>query len=94
METKGTDGPLLTTSGDPYERGRMDMVQDGCENAPFASIGGLDARTEPKRPHYITESEWPDYRRGYEEQAAKEYGLDWRTCSFGWAPALTIPGKV
>jgi hypothetical protein len=96
--------PVQTTAVDPFERGRMDCVQDLIENAPFASIGGLVARDddakratgEPSRfkcPTYITAEEWPLYRRGYEGQAEHELGADWRTCEFTWHPAMTIGGK-
>jgi hypothetical protein len=73
-----------------FDRARSDCVQDAYENSPFASIGGLDKRAAPVAPSYIAESEREEYVRGYIAQAREMYGEDWRTCSFAWAPALTI----
>ncbi len=76
-----------------YIRGLDDYYQDRSENAPFASIGGLDARTDPRRPKYITPTGWPTYLLGYTDTARFELGPDWVTCEFGWKPALTIGGE-
>jgi len=71
-------------------RGTDDCIQDCFENAPFASIGGLKARSNPQRPQRISEDDWPDYWRGYSTAAAKLYGSDWETCEFSWRKALTL----
>ena len=77
------------------ECGMNDAMQDAFENCPFASIGGLDARSAPRVPEYINidddASAWLD---GYEIQCHAMYGDDWRTCEFSWRPALTIPGNA
>jgi hypothetical protein len=75
-----------------HDRARVDCMQDASENCPFASIGGLGARSEPRAPDYIAEDEREEYLRGYTETARQMYGEDWATCSFGWAPAMTING--
>jgi hypothetical protein len=77
-------------TGDPHDRGRMDCIQDSCENVPFASIGGLEARVDLGAPKYISPSESERYLHGYVTVAHELYGSDWRTCSFAWKPALTI----
>jgi hypothetical protein len=74
----------------PLGRGYMDCYQDRCENVPFASIGGLDARSAPKAPDYVVTSDVPAYLTGYMVCARKLFGEDWRTCTFGWQHALTI----
>jgi hypothetical protein len=76
-----------------YRRAQDDFVQDRCENAPFACIGGLGARTNPQRPKFIEPADWPTYLLGYTDAAAATYGPDWVTCEFGWKPALTIGGE-
>lgn len=78
--------------GEAFRLGEQNLLQDGMENAPFASIGGLDCRAAPTRPHWVTAADWSEYLRGYEAAALAQYGDDWRTCSFGWAPAVTIGG--
>lgn len=84
----------LGAESSPFERGRADCYQDRCENIPFSSIGGLEARCQPKPPKWVAESEWPEYLRGYISCAEDLYGEDWQTCSFGWTPALVLPGKL
>jgi hypothetical protein len=91
MAGKITD-PISTTTAEPYGRARCDCIQDGFENAPFACVGGLEARGALRQPKWISDEDWPEYRRGYEEQAQQSYGDDWRTCAFGWRPALVIGG--
>jgi hypothetical protein len=86
-------GRLSTNKSEAFKRGFVDCIQDGCENAPFGSVGGLQARAALARPHYVSESDWPEYRAGYEWQAFSAYGPDWRTCEFSWGPALTIGGS-
>ena len=78
----------------PFERGRIDCIQDSNENAPFGSVGGLDSRADLKCPHYIGGSDWPSYREGYESQARAMYGKDWRTAAFGWVPAILLQAKA
>jgi hypothetical protein len=73
-----------------YTRGMDDFVQDRCENAPFACIGGLGARSDPIRPKFMQPRHWPAYLLGYTDAAATAYGPDWATIEFGWKPALTI----
>jgi hypothetical protein len=77
----------------PFEHGRSNCYQDRCENVPFASIGGLEARSDPKPPAWIDEVEWPEYLRGYISCAVDLYGEDWKTCSFTWQMAMTIEKK-
>ncbi len=74
-----------------FDRARTDCVQDSCENCPFASVGGPDARASMRAPEYIT-GHWArsEYLRGYAFQARQSYGADWQTCAFGWGPAITI----
>lgn len=78
--------------GSAFDRGRMDCMQDRCENAPFGSVGGLDARASLAAPDYVPEADRAEYLRGYEHAAAALFGDDWRTCRFGWQPALVISG--
>ena len=81
-----------------FDRGRTDYVQDGCENAPFASVGGLEARANLIAPPYITVVDkdisgqpfTKAYLEGYAFQAEIQYGADWRTCEFSWKPAVTL----
>jgi hypothetical protein len=77
-----------------YCRGREDYTQDRCENAPFASIGGLSARANPVRPKYIEPVEWPWYLAGYADAALSDLGPSWATVEFSWKPALTIGGDA
>ena len=74
----------------PYDRARSDAQQDYFQNAPFASVGGLAKRAEMVAPQWIAEPERAEYLRGYRDQCRQMFGDDWQTCSFGWAPALTI----
>lgn len=76
-----------------YRRAQEDYTQDRYENAPFASIGGLAARTDPQRPKYIEPADWPTYLLGYVDAARTDLGDEWATCEFGWKPALTIGGE-
>ena len=82
----------VVITGNAFGRGFSDAAQDACENVPFASIGGLDKRDDMKAPDYITPDERNAYLNGYRTFAAASYGNDWKTCSFGWSPALTIGG--
>lgn len=76
------------------ERAADDYQLDSFENCPFGSVGGLDARLDPQRPIWITEEDWPEYRRGYELAAELHLGADWKTCAFGWVPALVIASAL
>lgn len=73
-----------------FNRGYADCAQDTCENAPFASVGGLGARKAMARPHWVPESDWPEYLRGYQAGAALCHGDGWEDAKFGWSPALTL----
>lgn len=75
-----------------FKRGWGACVQNAYENAPFVSVGGLGARDNLLTPKYIAESDREEYIRGYEAAAWQLYGDDWRTCSFGWVPAVAIGG--
>lgn len=80
----------------PFERGRSNCSQDRYENAPFASIGGLNRREAMEAPEYIRkhgEKYVEEYLAGYRAQAKDLFGDDWETCEFGWSKAITIGGK-
>lgn len=69
--------------------------QDDCENVAFSSLGGLGMRSDPPAQRkyverYTVTAYADEWRRGYIEQAERQYGADWRTCIFGWVPAMTI----
>jgi hypothetical protein len=85
--------PPIGSETTPRERGGTDCYQDRCENIPFASVGGLEARTAMRRPKWITEEDEAEYLAGYREMAESLYGADWQTCSFGWTPALELPNR-
>ena len=76
-----------------YRRGTHDCFQDRCENVPFASVGGLDARGDMKAPDYIEAEDRVPYLSGYASQAMYLFGEDWQTCEFGWKHTLTIGGE-
>lgn len=80
------------SQSETWKRGHLDCIQDGYENCPFASIGGLEARHAPVAPKYIPAEEAADYLAGYCQSALEQYGSDWRTCTFSWQPAITIEG--
>lgn len=71
-------------------RGQSDCYQDSCENVHFASIGGLSKRTIMVAPDYIDEPDIAEYLAGYRAKAYEMFGLDWKTCKFGWKHVLTI----
>lgn len=75
-------------------RGRSDCYQDSCENVHFASIGGLDKRRIMVAPDYIDEPDTAEYLAGYRSKAYELFGVDWKTCEFGWKYVLTIGGVV
>jgi hypothetical protein len=74
----------------PYQRGVQDCSLDNVENAPFASIGGLNRRVDPTTPDYIKQSDRKEYLRGYTDQAKALYGDEWQGVQFEWKPALQI----
>lgn len=80
----------LQHSEDVRARASVDCVQDESENAPFASVGGLDMRGSMQLPRYVAVKDGADYIGGYVAQAYRLYGPDWQTCSFGWRPAMTV----
>lgn len=76
-----------------YDSAQMDALQDGCENCPFSSVGGLDKRASmvvPKRSCIKTDEDAAEYLRGYQDAAREMYGEDWQTCEFSWRPVLVI----
>ncbi len=75
---------------DAFKRGRTDAVQDACENAPFASSGGMDKRTAMVAPSYISTGDEKEWLRGYKAGCDLAHGPGWETGSFGWGPAITI----
>jgi hypothetical protein len=81
-----------TKNAETKKRGRTDCIQDGYENSPFACIGGLSARENPRKPKWLSDEDFPAWLEGYLEAAAETYGPDWRTVEFGWRKALEIPG--
>lgn len=76
-----------------HDRGREHCALDRCENAPFSSVGGLDARSNMVAPHYIAEADREEYLRGYRDEARSQYGEDWETCAFEWRAAITIESE-
>lgn len=74
----------------PYDRGGDDATQDAAENCPFASIGGLEARTAPKAPAYITEPDRAAWLSGYIDACRTMYGEGWRACEFSWGATIDI----
>lgn len=77
----------------PYDLGVWNCQSDAYENSPFYSVGGLDSRGDLQRPSWISETSWPDYRRGYEDMARRMFGERWRTVEFGWAPTITLKSE-
>ena len=80
----------MTERPEPYNRGKNDAYQDRCENVPFSSTGGLEARQSMVVPNYILDEERALYLEGYQFRCSEMYGEDWATCEFGWSAALTI----
>ena len=60
-----------------FKRGENDAVQDACENAPFASIGGKDCLFNMKVPDYIDATDKCEYLAGYRACCLEMYGIDW-----------------
>lgn len=81
----------MKSLNDEFVHGTNDCVQDDLENAPFGSVGGLEKRHQMVAPEYVIgEAHKMHYLSGYALQASSLYGKDWKTCTFGWEPALTI----
>jgi len=71
--------------------GEDNCIQDAFENAPFESVGGLEARNGKLRaPKYVPPEQAVSYLAGYISQARAMYGTDWATVKFGWYPAIEI----
>lgn len=75
-----------------FIRGTHDATLDRCENIPFASVGGIDNRSNMTIPHYIHKEDSEIYLSGYKHACKNMFGEDWETCEFGWSKALTIYG--
>jgi hypothetical protein len=73
-----------------YEWGWTTCYADRCENVPFGYVGGEDARPDIKAPDCVPAHKRGAYMAGYRACARKLYGDDYLTCTFGWAPVLTI----
>lgn len=82
----------MVLTGGPFERAFDDAFQDSMENSPFACVGGPEKRTAMVAPKWITPQERDRYISGYQHAAQCLYGKDWRTVTFQWGPAITIPG--
>jgi hypothetical protein len=83
----------LEYQSDIYKSAWLDCIQDGSENSPFSSIGGPDKRFSaeiPRRDYVVSESDRSEWLRGYTDCARYQYGEDWQTCSFGWAPVISL----
>lgn len=74
----------------PFERGITDAYQDRCENVPFASIGGLEARLKMHAPDCVHENDCEEYLSGYSWACKAMFGDDWATCQFGWRKAMEL----
>jgi len=82
---------------DAFEHGYRNCGLAQMENSPFVHVGGLGRRMSFQRPQWWDEHYPGDdgrllraYYQGYAKAAAEIYGPDWRTCEFGWTPALRI----
>ncbi len=75
-----------------FKLGVSHCTQDGWENAPFASVGGLESRGD-LIPKYARPGEEAEYLRGYIACALDSYGEDWQTCTFSWAPAVIVNAR-
>lgn len=73
-----------------FENAKRCAEMDAMENAPFASIGGVESRTAPTRPRWVSADDFAEWLVGYEFACRQMYGDDWRTCAFGWSAALEI----
>ncbi len=73
-----------------YCWGWTTCYQDRCENVPFGTVGGEDARPDIKASDFVPPEKRGAYMAGYRACALRLWGDDYITCSFGWAPVLTI----
>lgn len=80
----------MSEAVDWFAAGKLDCLQDSCENCPFASIGGLEFRLNPQTPNYVPAGQADNWLDGYIHSALDLYGDDWKTCEFSWQPALLI----
>ena len=96
LDQEGRDKSLPALRAEPFNRGKFDCLMDGNENVPFASVGGLEKRTDPTwaAPDYVPERDRKAYLEGYRDQAWAQYGPDWQTCPFGWTHVMTIGGEA
>lgn len=83
-----TDSTPTTLS--PFNWGYMNAVQDDCENAPFASSGGMDKRLAMEAPEYVPADKAEEFLRGYRAYCHATYGPGWETGEWGWVPVLEI----
>jgi hypothetical protein len=74
----------------PFNLGAHCALMDAMENVPCGSAGGLGQRHALSAPAYVKEPDRAAWIAGYETKCAAMWGADWRTCAFGWTPALTI----
>lgn len=75
----------------PYERGKEGCRLDAIENAPFASVGGLERRKDMIAPSYILgDIGKVEYLRGYREEALAMFGPQWQECEFSWQLSLEV----
>lgn len=73
--------------------GRDNATQDAMENAPFASVGGLEARRLPLvAPEYVPREHQAEWIAGYMEACVSMYGYEWLTVGFSWSPAMVVGG--
>lgn len=79
VRVRWVDDDTVGSAGALFERGRRDAVQDRLEGKPFASIGGLGARTSMRAPAYVPSERSKEYFRGYAHQAWLTYGDQWKT---------------
>ena len=87
------DPPMTDRIRDLHERAMLDCIQDGCENAPFSTVGGLSRRRNMIAPKWIADADKDEYLNGYRVAALQQWGEGWETCEFSWGPALTIGGQ-
>ena len=80
----------LTTSATPEDSGAFCCSLDHAENAPFGSVGGLDARPNLTAPSYVATEDAEEWLNGYTSQARRLYGEDWATCEFRWGKVLEV----
>jgi hypothetical protein len=67
----------IVWTGNAFQRGFENCVQDSFENCPFLSAGGIDARPDLKAPPYISTTDVDAYLAGYRASAELMHGADW-----------------